>query len=150
MKIFVRIVKIYIMSIIVNQIVRIKIAHVKIIIKILGGMVVELIMISKETFVNTMERLETLDKNMDAIDAAFKKLSPDFCGFYITEPFDIVVDLLKESFKDKHDLLGYFVYELDYLHKFHMGCVTQDNEPIDLSTWDKVYDHMVNIMEEGD
>lgn len=107
-------------------------------------------MISKETFVNTMERLETLDKNMDAIDAAFKKLSPDFCGFYITEPFDIVVDLLKESFKDKHDLLGYFVYELDYLHKFHMGCVTQDNEPIDLSTWDKVYDHMVNIMEEGD
>ena len=150
MKIFVHIVKIYIMSIIVNQIVRIKIAHVKIITKILSGMVVELIMISKETFVNTMERLETLDKNMDAIDAAFKKLSPDFCGFYITEPFDIVVDLLKESFKDKHDLLGYFVYELDYLHKFHMGCVTQDNEPIDLSTWDKVYDHMVNIMEEGD
>lgn len=148
MKIFVRIVKIYIMSIIVNQIVRIKIVHVKIITKILSGMVVELIMISKETFVNTMERLETLDKNMDAIDAAFKKLSPDFCGFYITEPFDIVVDLLKENFKDKHDLLGYFVYELDYLHKFHMGCVTQDNEPIDLSTWDKVYDHMVNIMEE--
>ena len=150
MKIFVRIVKIYIMSIIVNQIVHIKIVHVKIITKILSGMVVGLIMISKETFVNTMERLETLDKNIDAIDAAFKKLSPDFCGFYITEPFDIVVDLLKESFKDKHDLLGYFVYELDYLHKFHMGCVTQDNEPIDLSTWDKVYDHMVNIMEEGD
>ncbi len=150
MKIFVRIVKIYIMSIIVNQIVRIKIVHVKIITKILSGMVAELIMISKETFVNTMERLETLDKNMDAIDAAFKKLSPDFCGFYITEPFDIVVDLLKENFKDKHDLLGYFVYELDYLHKFHMGCVTQNNEPIDLSTWDKVYDHMVNIMEEGD
>lgn len=148
MKIFVRIVKIYIMFIIVNQIVRIKIVHVKIITKILSGTVAELIMISKETFVNTMERLETLDKNMDAIDAAFKKLSPDFCGFYITEPFDIVVDLLKESFKDKHDLLGYFVYELDYLHKFHMGCVTQDNEPIDLSTWDKVYDHMVNIMEE--
>ena len=150
MKIFVRIVKIYIMSIIVNQIVRIKIAHVKIITKILSGMVAELIMISKEIFVNTMERLETLDKNMDAIDAAFKKLSPDFCGFYITEPFDIVVDLLKENFKDKHDLLGYFVYELDYLHKFHMGCVTQDNKPIDLSTWDKVYDHMVNIMEEDD
>ena len=150
MKIFVRIVKIYIMSIIVNQIVRIKIAHVKIITKILSGMVVELIMISKETFVNTMERLETLDKNMDVIDAAFKKLSPDFCGFYITEPFDIVVDLLKEIFKDKHDWLGYFVYELDYLHKFHMGCITQDDEPIDLSTWDKVYDYMVNIMEEDD
>ena len=150
MKIFVRIVKIYIMSIIVNQIVHIKIVHVKIITKILSGMVVGLIMISKETFVNTMERLETLDKNIDAIDAAFKKLSPDFCGFYITEPFDIVVDLLKESFKDKHDLLGYFVYELDYLHKFHMGCVTQDDKPIDLSTWDKVYDHMVNIMEEDD
>lgn len=107
-------------------------------------------MISKETFVNIMERLETLDKNMEAVDVAFTNLSPDFCGFYVIEPFNIIIDLLKEIFKDKHDWLGYFVYELDYLHKFHMGCITQDNEPIDLSTWDKVYDYMVNIMEEDD
>ena len=107
-------------------------------------------MISKETFVNIMERLETLDKNMEAVDVALTNLSPDFCGFHVIAPFNIIIDLLKEIFKDKHDWLGYFVYELDYLHKFHMGCITQDDEPIDLSTWDKVYDYMVNIMEEDD
>lgn len=113
-------------------------------------MVAILNMISKETFVNTMNRLESLDNKIDAVDAAFKELSPDFCGFYITEPFDIVVDLLQEIFKDKHDALGYFIYELDFLHKFKLGCVIKDNEPIDLSTWDRVYDHMIEIMEEDD
>lgn len=107
-------------------------------------------MISKEIFVNTMNRLESLDNKIDAVDAAFKELSPDFCGLYITEPFDIVVDLLKDIFKDKYDSLEYFIYELDFLHNFHTGCVTQDGEPIDLSTWDKVYDHMIEIMEEDD
>lgn len=112
-------------------------------------MVVTLNMISKETFVNIMNRLEALDGKMDAADAALKELSPDFCGLYITEPFDIIVDLLRDIFKDQErDSLGYFVYELDFLRKFKIGCVTEDGEPIDLSTWDKVYDHMIDIMEE--
>ena len=37
-------------------------------------------MISKETFVNIMKRLETLDKNMEAVDVALTNLSPDFCA----------------------------------------------------------------------
>lgn len=105
-------------------------------------------MISKETFVNTMKRLEELDTRMDAADKALKELCPDFCGLYITEPFDIIVDLLKDIFKDKYDSLGYFIYELDYLRKFHMGCVTRDDESVDLSTWDKVYDHLVELMKD--
>ena len=112
-------------------------------------MVVTLNMISKETFIDIMSRLEALDKKMDAADAALKELCPDFCGLYITESFDIVVDLLKDIFKDKYDSLGYFIYELDYLRKFHMGCVTEDGEPIDLSTWDKVYDYMIKIKEDN-
>ena len=105
-------------------------------------------MISKETFVNTMKRLEELDTKMDAVDAALKELCPDFCGLYITEPFDIIVDLLKDIFKDKYDSLECFIYELDFLRKFHMGCVTEDGKPIDLSTWDKVYDHLVELMKD--
>lgn len=105
-------------------------------------------MISKETFVNTMKRLEELDTKMDAVDAALKELCPDFCGLYITEPFDIIVDLLKDIFKDKYDLLECFICELDFLRKFHMGCMTEDGKPIDLSTWDKVYDHLVELMKD--
>ena len=105
-------------------------------------------MISKETFVDIMERLEALDSKMDAVDTAFKQLSPDFCGFYITESFDIVTGLLEEIFHDKHGLLGYFMYELDFLRNYKDGSVEVDGEPIDLSTWDKVYDHLVELINE--
>ena len=106
-------------------------------------------MISKEVFVNIMHRLEALDSKMDRADAALKELSPDFCGLYIPEIVDLVVDTLREVFNDnKHDSIGYFVYELDFLRRFHMGSVTVNDEPIDLSTWDKVYDFLIERMEE--
>ena len=105
-------------------------------------------MISKETFVSIMERLEALDSKMDVVDAAFKQLSPDFYGFYITELFDIVTGLLEEIFHDKHGLLSYFMYELDFLRKYKESSVEVDGELIDLSTWDKVYDHLVELMNE--
>lgn len=106
-------------------------------------------MISKETFINIMHRLEALDNKMDKADTALKELSPDFCGLYIPEVLDVAVDILRETFNDnEHDSLGYFVYELDFLHGFKMGSVTVDGEPIDLSTWDRVYDFLIERMEE--
>ena len=39
-------------------------------------------MISKETFVEVMNKLETLDKKMNDVDVAMKALSPDFCTRY--------------------------------------------------------------------
>ena len=106
-------------------------------------------MISKETFINTMHRLEALDSKMDKADVALKELSSGFCGLYIPEIVDIVVELLRAVFKDeKHDALGCFIYELDFLRQFKMGSVTVDGKPIDLSTWDKVYDFLIERMEE--
>lgn len=107
-------------------------------------------MISKNTFVNIMKRLEALDNKMDKVDAAFKELSPDFCGFYLPECLDIVIAALSEVFNDKEsDWLGYLVYELNFLNNFKMGMVTdKDNSPIDLSTWGEVYDFLIKNMEE--
>ena len=104
-------------------------------------------MITKETFVKTMERLEAIDKTMDAIDEAMRKLSPDFCGFYIPEIFDITIDVLEEAMGDKHEWIGYCAYEENWLEDFKLGDVTimreGNEENIDLSTWDKVYDFIV-------
>lgn len=106
-------------------------------------------MISKEAFINTMHRLEALDNKMDKADAALKELSPDFCGLYIPEVLDITVDILHDVFNDyENDSLGYFIYELDFLRKFKMGCVIDAHgNPTDLSTWDKVYDFLIENME---
>lgn len=100
-------------------------------------------MISKETFVSTMERLQNLDKKMDAVDKAFKALDSDFCSFYITSIFDTTFDLLKEAMNDKDDWIGYFVYERDWLRDFKLGDVEVNGEPVKIYSWGDVYDFIV-------
>ena len=106
-------------------------------------------MISKDTFVKTMYRLEELDRKMNKVSDALQELSQDFCsGFYISDPFDIVTNLLIDVFNDKdNDLLFYFMYELDFLNGYHEGCFTdEDGNPIDVSSWEKVYDFLIENM----
>lgn len=106
-------------------------------------------MISKETFVKTMQRLETLECQIDDVDAALHALSPDAGGFYIPEATAITIDLLREMFDDEDDLLGYFVYALNFLHDYKLGYVLDENEnPVDVGTWEKVYDFLTYSEEE--
>lgn len=106
-------------------------------------------MISKEVFVKTMQRLETLERHMDDVDAALHVLSPDFGGFYIPEATAITMDLLREMFDDEDGLLEYFVYELNFLREYQFGYVLDENDnPVDVSTWEKVYDFLMYNEEE--
>lgn len=100
-------------------------------------------MITKETFVKTMERLQILDEKFDAVNNAMSRLSTDFCSFYIFEPFDITVDLLMEYFDDKEGWLPYFIWECNWLRDLKYGDVTVYDEPVDLSDWGKVYDFLM-------
>lgn len=100
-------------------------------------------MISKETFVSTVERLQILDKKMDAVDKAMKALDSDFCSFYITSIFNTTFDLLKEAMNDNDDWIGYFVYERDWLRDFKLGDVEVNGEPVKIYSWGDVYDFIV-------
>lgn len=106
-------------------------------------------MISKEVFVETIEQLEDLDNRMDAVDSAMKDLNPDFCGFYVTDVFDVTINLLEEVFNDKENgWLAYFIYERDWLHNFKLGDVTINDEPVEINNWENVYDFLISCMEE--
>ena len=106
-------------------------------------------MISKELFIRTMERLELLNDKMNAVDDALSDLSQDFCGFYIPEIVDIIVDLLTAIFKDKNEWLSYCVYEHDFLHTIKPHSAKDKNDqPIDLTSWGNVYDFLIKNMEE--
>ena len=106
-------------------------------------------MISKDTFVQVMTRLENLDKKMDNVDNALRELSPDFCGLYVPEIMDIAVYLLEEMFNDKEShWLSYLIFDLNWLHDCHIYKITENCQPIDLSTWDKVYDFLIKNMED--
>ena len=106
-------------------------------------------MISKETFIDVMHRLQTLNDNMDAVDSAFAKLSPDFCGFFIPDVFKIIADILNECFNDEGDyVIEYCIYELDFLRNYKPDrAIDKDGNTIDLSTWDKVYDYLISNKE---
>ena len=106
-------------------------------------------MISKETFVNTMTRLELIDERMEGVDVALRALSSDFNGFYIPEVVQIVLDLLKNAFDDECDWIEYCVCEKDFLHSLKPDDVLdKDGNPIDLDSWEKVYDYLIENMEE--
>lgn len=104
-------------------------------------------MISKRTFVNTIEHLEEIDAKMDAVDTALKRLNNDFCGFYMTEPFDIVIGLLEEIFNDKEQWLSYFVLERNWLHSFELGDIMINGEAVKIENWEDVYDFLIENME---
>lgn len=105
-------------------------------------------MISKEAFINTMKHLENLDTKMARVDSALKDLCEDFCGFYITDIFDIVINLLEEVFHDQEEWIGYFVFEEDWLHGFKIGDVIVNNVPVIIDDWGDVYDFLIVNMEE--
>ena len=106
-------------------------------------------MISKETFIKTMERLENLNKRMEAADNAMHDLCEDFGSFYICDAFNITTNLLSEIFNDKeNDWLGYFIWESDWLHNFELGDITINDEPVEINNWEDVYDFLVSCMEE--
>lgn len=106
-------------------------------------------MITKEMFVNTMNKLQELDTKMNAVDNAMHNLCGDFGSFYIADIFYITIDLLQEIFHDQEDNnLGYFVWERDWLQDFKLGDIMVDNKPVKIENWEDVYDFLVDCMEE--
>lgn len=53
----------------------------------------------------------------------------------------IVVDLLENMFNEK-ELIGWWLYDLDYGRKYNEGCLMEDETIIDVSTAEKLYDYL--------
>ena len=105
-------------------------------------------MISKETFVKVMTKLEELDRKMNDVDVAMNALCPDFCGFYISDAVGITLEILENIFQDNNDWISYLVFGLNWLNDYTSHSVTVDDEHVDLSSWDKVYDFLIKNMED--
>lgn len=97
-------------------------------------------MITKRTFVDSMNKLQDLDEKLNAVDNALKDLSPDFGGLYIPDFFDLVINILQEAIDDKYDWLMYFTYERDWLKDMKLGDIEVEGKPISIETWEDVYD----------
>lgn len=106
-------------------------------------------MISKTDFINIMNRLTILEDKMNNADVAIRELSRDFCGLYIPEAIDITMDLFRAMLSDsQYDWLEYCAFERNFLRSIKLGDVLDENKnPIDMSSWDKVYDFLMSVEE---
>ena len=109
-------------------------------------------MISKEKFVEILNRLENYDDLQDKINDLFKEnidnKEMDFvnAGSICIGHESVVVYLLENMFDT--DMISYFTYELEYGEKYEKGCVVDENmNEIDLSTAEKLYDYLVQSLE---
>jgi len=102
-------------------------------------------MLSRVMFIEAMERLETLDRNIGKVDEALRQLSNESTGLFLPEATDIALDVISATLGDKEGWLQYFAYDRDWLKNCKFGDVEFQDEPMDTSTWGKVYDFMIRV-----
>lgn len=109
-------------------------------------------MISKEKFVEIINRLKSYDELQDKINDLFKdnidNKEEDFmnAGSICIGHESVVVYLLERMFDT--DMISYFIYELEYGEKYEKGCILNANmSEIDLSTAEKLYDYLIKSLE---
>ena len=108
--------------------------------------------ISKEKFVEIINRLKSYNELQNKINDLFKEnidnKEMDFmnAGSICVGHESVVVYLLENMFDT--DMISYWIYELDYGREYKDGYV-QDREGknIDISTAEKLYDYLIKETE---
>lgn len=108
-------------------------------------------MITKDKFCKIMNRFREQDAMAQELNQIFHNYNcmdfRDGAMFIDIESQDIIVDLLAEMFEDNEGVIPYWCYELEYGISYYPGCVTgEDDNPIDISTPEKLYDYVVANM----
>lgn len=105
--------------------------------------------ISKKEFVDIIEKLKEVNDFVDETNAKARKLHDAIISdFYNTMSLSIshentVLKLLEKIFEDR-DIIGWWLYELDYGRKYKKGCIQDSNgKNIDVSTAEKLYDYLI-------
>ena len=110
-------------------------------------------MISKEKFVEIINRLRDYNDLQDKIDNLFSdnidSQEMDFmnAGSICIGHESVVVELLENMFKDK-DTISWWLYEQDYGRDFSLGDLEVDGVEIDLTTPEKLYDYLIKEAED--
>ena len=108
-------------------------------------------MITKQEFVDIINRLRDYNDLQDKIDDLFKSLidnkENDFCNAgSICIGHEIIVVRLLENMFDDTDILSWWLYECNYGRDFSFGDLAVDGVEIDLSTAEGLYDYLIQSL----
>lgn len=106
-------------------------------------------MISKEQFISIIDKLKEVDDFVKETNDRARKLNDAIISDFFNASSlsisheNIVLKLLENMFNDK-EILGWWLYELDYGRKFKQGYLKDDEgTDIDVSTAEKLYDYLI-------
>lgn len=105
--------------------------------------------LSKVEFVTIMNSLEEINKLKSNVKSSLNSIAANFKVECYDPSFSnaihetMILSILKRMFNDKMDDIEYFLYELDYGHKFEGGYTINDIE-VPLSNARELYDLLVS------
>lgn len=109
-------------------------------------------MISKESFIEIIERLKETDNIKNQVNKIIRTSTDtnisDFteAGSLMICHEDLVVKLLENIFDD-NDTISYWLYERNYGRDYQKGDIIDNGKKVDLSTPGKLYDYLIQCME---
>lgn len=110
-------------------------------------------MITKQEFIEIINKLKKANDFVNETNNKAKKLDDAIMSDFFNASSlsisheNIVVKLLENMFNDK-DIIGWWLYELNYGREFKIGCLQDENGfDIDVSTAGKLYDYLIKTME---
>lgn len=106
-------------------------------------------MLSKKEFVEIINELKEVNDFVDETNEKARTLKDAIrSDFFNAMSLSIshentVLKLLEKIFEDR-DIIGWWLYELDYGRKYKKGCIQDSNgKNIDVSTAEKLYDYLI-------
>jgi len=110
-------------------------------------------MITKKQFVDIINKLKEVNDFVNKTNEEARKLNDAMISDFFNASSlsisheGIVLELLENIFNDK-EIIGWWLYDLDYGRKFKDGYLQEDGINIDVSTAEKLYDYLIENMEE--
>ena len=107
-------------------------------------------MITKMKFVDIINKLKEVNDFVNETNDRARKLSDAVMSDFFNASSlsisheDIVIELLEDMFND-NELIGWWIYELEYGTKFKMGDLVDNGVKIDLSTPEKLYRYLKEL-----
>lgn len=104
-------------------------------------------LISKNKFIEIINRLKNYNELQEKIDNLFKDLidneEQDFmnAGSICIGHETIVIQILETMFET--DIISWWIYETEYGTSFKMGSFIDNGQNVDLSTPEKLYEYLI-------
>ena len=98
---------------------------------------------NKSDFVDVINAIKTYNNKINNIQTVLEENCEDVI-FWPPSLEDALIKVLEDSFNDNTDIIGYFVYELEFGTQWKPGCIEENGKDVKMQTPEELYDYLVD------